>query len=115
MPNHFVQKLKNLAELNSADVGALAALTSQPRGYASKQDMIREGDRPGPVFVILEGWACPQNLPSAPQIMAFLGLATVAIARRHPGRNGSQFAGLPPSVSTSSQSTDGGAAGQHPL
>ena len=74
MPNHFVQKLKNLAELNSADVGALAALTSQPRDYASKQDMIREGDRPGPVFVILEGWACRYKiLPSGTrQIMAFL-------------------------------------------
>lgn len=74
MPNHFVQKLKNLAELNSADIAALSALTSQPRDYASKQDMIREGDRPGPVFVILAGWACRYKiLPSGTrQIMAFL-------------------------------------------
>lgn len=74
MPNHFVQKLKNLAELNSADIGALSALTSKPRSFASKQDMIREGDRPGPVFVILEGWACRYKiLPSGTrQIMAFL-------------------------------------------
>ena len=74
MPNHFVQKLKTLSDLDSADVGALAAVTSQPKDYASKQDMIREGDRPGPVFVILEGWACRYKiLPSGTrQIMAFL-------------------------------------------
>lgn len=74
MANHFVQKLKNLAELNSADTAAIAALTSNPRDYASKQDMIREGDRPGPVFVILKGWACRYKiLPSGTrQIMAFL-------------------------------------------
>lgn len=36
--------------------------------------MIREGDRPGPVFVILRGWACRYKiLPSGTrQIMAFL-------------------------------------------
>jgi CRP-like cAMP-binding protein len=74
MPNHFVQKLKNLSDLNLADIGALTALTSQPRTYDAKQDMIREGDRPGPVFVILEGWACRYKiLPSGTrQVMAFL-------------------------------------------
>ena len=74
MPNHFVQKLKNLSDLNLADIAALTALTSQPRTYDAKQDMIREGDRPGPVFVILEGWACRYKiLPSGTrQVMAFL-------------------------------------------
>lgn len=74
MANHFVQKLKNLAELNPSDTAAITALTSQPRDYAPKQDMIREGDKPGPVFVILKGWACRYKiLPSGTrQIMAFL-------------------------------------------
>lgn len=74
MPNHFVQKLKNLAELDAADISALSALTASPREYESKQDMIREGDKPGPVFVILKGWACRYKiLPSGTrQIMAFL-------------------------------------------
>jgi CRP-like cAMP-binding protein len=74
MPNHFVQKLKNLVDLSAADIAALTALTSQPRDYLSKQDMIREGDRPGPVFVVLEGWACRYKiLPTGTrQIMAFL-------------------------------------------
>lgn len=74
MPNHFVKKLRNLAELNSADIAALSALTSHPREYSAKQDMIREGDRPGPVFVILHGWGCRYKiLPNGTrQIIAFL-------------------------------------------
>ncbi len=74
MANHFVQKLKNLADLHSADTAAITALTSNPRDYASKQDMIREGDKPGPVFVILKGWACRYKiLPNGSrQIMAFM-------------------------------------------
>lgn len=74
MSNHFVQKLDNLAELSLGDIAALSAVTSRPHNYAAKQDMIREGDRPGPVFVILEGWACRYKiLPSGTrQIMAFL-------------------------------------------
>lgn len=74
MANHFVQKLKNLAELGAADMAAITALTTHPRHYPAKQDMIREGDKPGPVFVILKGWACRYKiLPSGTrQIMAFL-------------------------------------------
>lgn len=74
MPNHFVQKLSNLAKLDSADTTVLTKLTSNPRNFAAKQDMIREGDQPGPVFVILQGWACRYKiLPSGTrQIMAFL-------------------------------------------
>jgi CRP-like cAMP-binding protein len=74
MANYFVQKLSNLAELGPVDTAALAELTSKPRKYLAKQDMIREGDQPGPVFVILKGWACRYKiLPSGTrQIMAFL-------------------------------------------
>jgi CRP-like cAMP-binding protein len=74
MANHFVQKLKNLADLGAAETAAITALTSNPRNYPAKQDMIREGDKPGPVFVILNGWACRYKiLPSGTrQIMAFL-------------------------------------------
>ena len=74
MANHFVQKLRNLAELSSADTAAITSLTSNRRNYTSKQDMIREGDKPGPVFIILKGWACRYKiLPNGSrQIMAFL-------------------------------------------
>ena len=74
MPNPFVKKLTNLVDLGQSDIDLLVMATSNPREYTAKQDMIREGDRPGPVFVILEGWACRYKiLPSgARQIMAFL-------------------------------------------
>ena len=74
MANRFVQKLESLNTLSAADVAILEQVTARPRHYAAKQDMIREGDRPGPVFIMLEGWACRYKiLPSGSrQIMAFL-------------------------------------------
>lgn len=74
MANRFVKKLGKLAELTADDALALENATSSPRRYAARQDLIREGDQPGPMFVVLEGWACRYKiLPSGTrQIMAFL-------------------------------------------
>jgi CRP-like cAMP-binding protein len=74
MGNRFVDKLSALADLTPDDVAALKAATSFERAYAARKDLIREGDEPGPVFVMLEGWACRYKiLPSGTrQIMAFL-------------------------------------------
>ena len=74
MANRFIDKLSGFADLTDDDVAALALATSRPRRFAAKQDLIREGDQPGPVFVVLEGWACRYKiLPSGTrQITAFL-------------------------------------------
>ncbi len=74
MSNQFVQKLSGLAELSPNDVAALEAATARPRRYAARQDLIREGDEPGPMFVVLEGWVCRYKiLPTGTrQIVAFL-------------------------------------------
>ena len=74
MANRFVEKLKGLATLTDADALALVDATSRPRHYVARQDLIREGDEPGPMFVVLDGWACRYKiLPSGTrQIMAFL-------------------------------------------
>ena len=74
MENRFVEKLRGLGPLNSADVAALRAATLAPRTVAARRDLIREGDRPGPVFVVLEGWACRYKiLPNGTrQVLAFL-------------------------------------------
>lgn len=74
MANRFVQKLSGLAEITADDASALANATSHPRRYVARQDLIREGDEPGPMFVVLEGWVCRYKiLPSGTrQIMAFL-------------------------------------------
>ena len=74
MANCFIHKLEGLNSLGDADIAILERLTAHPRNYAAKQDMIREGDRPGPVFIMLDGWACRYKiLPNGSrQIMAFL-------------------------------------------
>ena len=74
MANSFVEKLSGLVDLGAGDIAVLEAATSRPRDYGAKQDIIREGDRPGPVFVMLEGWACRYKiLPNGTrQIMAFM-------------------------------------------
>jgi CRP-like cAMP-binding protein len=74
MNNRFVRKLRVYADLTAADIGALEQATAHPRKLSPKQDLIREGDRPGPVFVMLDGWAFRYKiLPSGTrQVMAFL-------------------------------------------
>jgi CRP-like cAMP-binding protein len=74
MANAFVEKLNGFARLGEEDVAALGAATANPRAYAPRQDLIREGDQPGPVFVMLEGWAFRYKiLPRGTrQILAFL-------------------------------------------
>ena len=74
MPNAFVEKLRGYAPLDHADEAVLAAACQSPRTYPAGYDLIREGDEPGPVFVVLEGWACRYKiLPGGSrQIIAFL-------------------------------------------
>ena len=74
MSNRFIEKLSGFAGLSTSEVSILAAATAAPRKYLAKHDLIREGDRPGPVFVMLEGWACRYKiLPNgARQVLAYL-------------------------------------------
>ena len=74
MSNRFIEKLARCNPLNAAEVEALTAATAHPRSIKARQDLIREGDRPGPVFVILDGWAYRYKiLPNGTrQILAFL-------------------------------------------
>lgn len=74
MTNRFIAKLKGYVELSAEEVLALETATSQPQLVGARKDLIREGDEPGPVFVMLEGWAMRYKvLPNGSrQIMAFL-------------------------------------------
>jgi CRP-like cAMP-binding protein len=74
MPNRFIRKLAAIVPLTAEEVSALAAATAHPRKYAARSDLIREGDQPGPVFVILDGWALRYKvLPNGSrQVTAFL-------------------------------------------
>lgn len=74
MANRFVEKLRGFAELSAEEADALERATEEARLFAPRRDLIREGDQPGPVFVLLEGWAFRYKvLPNGSrQIMAFL-------------------------------------------
>lgn len=74
MPNQFVEKLMGHGRLAQADIDALDLATARPRRVPPKHDLIREGDRPGPLFVMLEGWAYRYKvLPNgARQVLAYL-------------------------------------------
>jgi CRP-like cAMP-binding protein len=74
MGNRFIDKLHCFATLNDGDVAILAAATATSRTIPTRHDLIREGDRPGPVFVMLEGWACRYKiLPNGTrQVLAYL-------------------------------------------
>ena len=74
MANQFIEKLSKLAKLSEHDIATLERVTARPRKFVPRQDLIREGDEPGPLFVMLEGWACRYKiLPTGTrQIIAFL-------------------------------------------
>ena len=62
MANLFITKLRGQGDLPSEDVGLIEAACGNARDVPAGHDLIREGDKPGPVFVVLEGWACRYKL-----------------------------------------------------
>ncbi len=72
--NAFIDKLCGHAPLSSYDVDLLTGACQNQRTYPARTDLIREGDKPGPVFVILAGWACRYKLlpEGTRQITSFL-------------------------------------------
>jgi CRP-like cAMP-binding protein len=74
MTNRFVDKLNGFSKLTPDEVAALSTVTAHPEAVPARTDLIREGDRPGPVFVILKGWACRYKiLPNGSrQVLAYL-------------------------------------------
>ena len=72
--NQFITKLRKLAPLSEQAVTALSDATADPQSYEARHDLIREGDKPGPLLVILQGWACRYKiLPNGSrQMLAFL-------------------------------------------
>ena len=72
--NPFIDKLCENAPLPAADIKALTEACRSQRTFPARTDLIRQGDQPGPVFVILDGWACRYKiLPEGTrQITSFL-------------------------------------------
>ena len=74
MPTAFIAKVRTYAMLTSEDEALLLEAVADNRRVPARRDLIREGDKPGPVYVMLEGWACRYKLlpDGGRQITAFL-------------------------------------------
>lgn len=70
----LISKLEAFAKLSPSDRAALERLTAKSqREIAARRDLVREGDKPRSVFLLLDGWACRyKTLPDGRrQIVAF--------------------------------------------
>ena len=74
MSNPFVERLNGYGILSNEDTVKLANACQHARLLPANTHLIREGDTPNPVFVMIEGWACRYKiLPDGTrQIMAFM-------------------------------------------
>src|SRR3954467_9418073 len=74
MLNPLIRKLARGAELSADDRRTVEEAITDVRQIGPRQDLIREGDRPDEVHLILEGFACRYKTlaDGQRQIMAFL-------------------------------------------
>jgi CRP-like cAMP-binding protein len=72
--NALINKLSGHAPLSAEDTKLLEAACGKPQRVPARHDLIREGDKPGPIIVMLEGWACRYKMlpEGSRQITAFL-------------------------------------------
>jgi CRP-like cAMP-binding protein len=72
--NPLVAKLETVARLPDEDRGALTALVEGARDMGARRNIIREGDRPDHIHLMVEGWAARYKLlaDGTRQITAFL-------------------------------------------
>ncbi|HEX8217337.1 MAG TPA: Crp/Fnr family transcriptional regulator [Allosphingosinicella sp.] len=70
----LVVKLQTVTDLPADDIAALNAVCRDARELGPRRNIIREGDRPDHVHLIVEGWAARYKLlpDGARQITAFL-------------------------------------------
>ncbi|GAA0295032.1 Crp/Fnr family transcriptional regulator [Sphingomonas oligophenolica] len=74
MANALTRKLERVADLTAGEREVLESLCDRPRIIRAGQDILREGDRPEHLHLVVEGWAIRYNiLPNgARQITAYL-------------------------------------------
>lgn len=70
----LIAKLESVVRLTDEDRAALAALCAGARDVPARRSLIREGDRPENVHLMIDGWAARYKLlpDGARQITAFL-------------------------------------------
>jgi CRP-like cAMP-binding protein len=72
--NPLIRKLEAFTSLSDADRAMLARISAEPRRIAPGSDLVREGDAPEGVFLVMKGMAFRHKLRAngARQIMAYL-------------------------------------------
>lgn len=72
--NPLIAKLETVVDLLEEDREAITSLSGDARPLGARRNVIREGDRPDHVHLVLEGWAARYKLlpDGARQITAFL-------------------------------------------
>ena len=75
LPNPLVRKLESFTTLSDADQALLERISAETRMVMPHTDLVREGDKPDGVFLVMEGMACRhkhQVGSTARQITAYL-------------------------------------------
>lgn len=62
MTHPLIKKLQSVGDLEQDDLDLLAALTGDVREFGARRDIIREGEKPDHVHLMLEGWSCRYQL-----------------------------------------------------
>lgn len=58
-PVALIDKLQQFVRLSAHDREALHRIAAErPRNFATREDIIREGDKPTALYLMLTGWAC---------------------------------------------------------
>lgn len=72
--NPFTRKINGYETLSGHEIALLDQALRPARTIAARYDLVREGDKPGPVVVMIEGWACRYKIlpDGSRQILAFL-------------------------------------------
>lgn len=70
----IIDKLQTLGELPAADKSLIKTVLNDIRLVGARKDILREGDRPTHVHLLVSGWCCRYNIVvnGARQITAFL-------------------------------------------
>lgn len=74
MANLLTRRLEGFAALTNSDKEFLDGIVRDAKAVEARTDLIREGDNPADVYLILEGFACRYKITSEGkrQIMAYL-------------------------------------------
>ncbi|MHC2019947.1 helix-turn-helix domain-containing protein [Methylobacterium sp. CM6247] len=72
--NPFIRRLESLATLSNAERAVLERISAKPRSVPAHTTLVREGDKPDGVFLVMEGFVCRQKHQPDGQspIMAYL-------------------------------------------